>query len=141
MKVTYGEITLCDGVEHDGVAGKFIGPLGPNTVRTVWDQSPRKYIGAAAATPRNLGNALGEVPLRVGVVFTTVAAAQLFAYTHAQSLPLSGSLEITGDDGDSESFAVASIVECQVEQHGCACTIDYKFQTGAPDGDIEEPEE
>jgi|GEM_PF-6091625 len=133
MKVVYGATTLCDGVEYDGVAGKFIGPLGPNTVRTVWDQAPRKYIGAAAATPCNLGNALGEYPLRVGVEFATVAAAQVFAYTHAASLPASGTLAITGDHGDGEAFALASIAECSVEQSGCACIIDYKFQTGVPD--------
>lgn len=133
MKVKYANTTLCDGVEYDGVAGKFIGPLGMNTVRTVWDQAPRKYIGAAQATPCNLGNALGELPLRVGVEFSTVAAAQLFAYTHAQSLPASGSLEITGDDSDTETFAVASILECSIEQTGCACVIDYKFQTGVLD--------
>ncbi len=133
MKVVFGSTTLCDGVEYNGTAGKFIGPLGNNTVRTVWDQAPRKYIGAAQATPFNLGNALGELPLRVGVEFATVAAAQLFAYTHAQSLPQSGALEITGDNGDDETFALASILECGIEQTGCACVIDYKFQTGVLD--------
>jgi len=133
MKVVFGTTTLCDGVEYLGTEGKFIGPLGNNTVRTVWDQAPRKYIGADNATPANLGNALGELPLRVGVEFATVAAAQLFAYTHAQSLPKTGALEITGDDGDSETFELASIVECGIEQTGCACLIDYKFQTGVLD--------
>jgi hypothetical protein len=133
MKVVYGSTTLCDGVEYDGTAGKFIGPLGNNTFRVVWDQAPRKYIGAANATPANLGNALGELPLRVGCEFTTVAAAQYFAYTHAQSLALTGSLTITGDDGDTETFALASILECTIEQTGCACLIDYKFQTGVQD--------
>lgn len=133
MKVVFGTTTLCDGVEHIGTEGKFIGPLGNNTVRTVWDQAPRKYIGASSATPCNLGNALGELPLRVGVEFATVAAAQLFAYTHAQSLPKTGALTITGDDSDTESFELASIVECAIEQTGCACLIDYKFQTGVLD--------
>jgi hypothetical protein len=137
MKVVYGSTTLCDGVEYDGTAGKFIGPLGNNTFRVVWDQAPRKYIGAANATPANLGNALGEFNLRVGVEFTTVAAAQYFCYTHAQSLPLTGDITITGDDGDTETFALASIVECTIEQTGCGVLIDYKFQTGVQD----DPEE
>jgi hypothetical protein len=133
MKVVYGSTTLCDGVDYDGTVGKFIGPLGNNTVRTTWDQSPRKYIGAAQATPFNLGNALGEIPLRVGVEFSTIAAAQIFAYTHAQSLPQTGTLTMTGDDSDTETFGLASIVECSIEQTGCACLIDYKFQTGVLD--------
>lgn len=133
MKVVYGTTTLCDGVDYDGTVGKFIGPLGNNVVRTVWDQAPRKYIGAANATPCNLGNALGEMTLRVGVEFTTVAAAQLFAYTHAQSLPQTGALTITGDDSDTETYEVASILECVIEQTGCACIIDYKLQTGVLD--------
>ena len=133
MKVVYDTVTLCDGVEYNGTVGKFIGPLGTNNIRTVWDQAPRKYIGAANATPCNLGNALGEMSLRVGVEFESVAAAQLFAYTHAQSLPLTGALEITGDDSDTESFELASILECSIEQTGCSCLIDYKLQTGVLD--------
>jgi hypothetical protein len=133
MKVVYGTTTLCDGVDYDGTVGKFIGPLGNNSFRMVWDQAPRKYIGAANATPANLGNALGEFNLRVGVEFSTVSAAQYFAYTHAQSLPLTGSITITGDDGDTETFALASILECSIEQTGCACLIDYKLQTGVMD--------
>lgn len=84
-----------------------------------------------------MGNALGEFPLRVGVEFATVSAAQIFAYTHAGTLPASGTLTITGDDGDSESFAHASILDCSIDQSGCACVIDYKFQTGV----FDEPEE
>lgn len=133
MKVVYGSTTLCDGVDYDGTVGKFIGPLGTNTFRMVWDQAPRKYIGAANATPSNLGNALGEFNLRVGVEFSTVAAAQYFSYTHAQGLDQTADITITGDDGDTETFALASITECSIEQTGCGVLIDYKFQTGVQD--------
>lgn len=51
MKVVYDSTTLCDGVEYDGVVGKFIGPLGRNIIHTVWDQAPRKYIGAVPPPP------------------------------------------------------------------------------------------
>ena len=133
MKVEYGELTLCDGVEYNGVAGKFIGPLGSNVSRKTWDQSPRKYIGAANATPCNLGNALGELPLRVGVQFATVSEAYYFYLTYPDSLPGSGTLTVTGDDDETKVYQVASIMECVVDQNGCFCLIDFKFQTGVSD--------
>ena len=133
MKIEYGALTLCDGVEYIGTAGKFIGPLGTNVARKTWDQSPRKYIGAENATPCNLGNALGEFPLRVGVEFATVSAAHYFYLTYPDSLPASGTLTVTGDDGETKVYQAASIVECIVDQSGCSCVIDYKFQTGVSD--------
>ena len=135
MQVTFSGKIICDGAACAGQTGKFIGPLGTNTVRTSWDQAPRKYIGAKEAVPANTGNAVGEYPLQVGVEFATVGAAQMFAYSWAAGFgyPAEGKMVITGDDGDTETFPKASLADLSITQSGCFCLVAYKFTTGADD--------
>ena len=126
-------VTICHGVQYVGTAGKWVGPLGDSAFSCKWHTLAREFIGAADASPKNLGNRLWEVPLECGMECASEAAAWSNYYSWAASLPYGGwALKFTLDSGAVVTYAKAEIQELDMDVHGCFIIARYKFLCGHP---------
>lgn len=126
-------VTICHGVQYTGTAGKWVGPLGDSAFSCKWHTLAREFIGAADASPKNLGNRLWEVPLECGMECASEAAAWSNYYSWAASLPYGGwALKFTLDDGHTVTYGSAEIAELDMSVNGCFLIARYKFLCGHP---------
>lgn len=126
-------VTICHGAQHCGTAGKWVGPLGDSAFSCKWHTLAREFIGAADASPKNLGNRLWEVPLECGMECASEADAWSKYYSWAAELPYGGwALRFTLDDGRSVTYASAEIAELDMSVVGSFLLARYKFICGRP---------
>lgn len=126
-------VVICDGVSQTGTAGKWIGPLGDSAYSCKWHTLAREYIGAADATPQNLGNRQYEVPLRVVAEYASEGAAWASYYAlPARLLSDGASLVIVTDNGTTVTYGKAEIEELSASVVGVSVIVDYKFLCNAP---------
>lgn len=126
-------VTICHGAQYCGTTGKWVGPLGDSAFSCKWHTLAREFIGAADASPKNLGNRLWEVPLECGMECASEAAAWSNYYSWAASLPYGGwALKFTLDDGRTVTYASSEIAELDMSVHGCFLIARYKFLCGHP---------
>ena len=129
---TGGNVTLCDGADYAGTAGKFIGPLGEGMADTEWAVNLRKYIGAASASPKALGNAAHSFSLSVFVAFATEAEATAFRLGRAALMQHDGATLVCVEGAATITYSPACITKLRITQQGVGCTADYTFACGVP---------
>ena len=126
-------VTICDGAEYAGTPGKWVGPLGDSAFSCKWHTLAREFIGAADASPKNLGNRLWEVPLECGMECASEADAWSKYYSWVAELPYDGTrLVLVLDNGGTVTYATAEIAELDMSVTGCFLIARYKFLCGHP---------
>ena len=132
-KTGVSDKVICDGAQHCGTTGKWVGPLGDSAFDCKWHTLAREFIGAADASPKNLGNRLWEVPLECGMECASESAAWSMYYSWAASLPYDGTqLVLALDNGGTVTYGTAEISELHMDVHGCFLIAMYKFLCGHP---------
>ncbi len=130
-------VTICHGVSEDpqthSLVGRWVGPLGDSAFDCKWHTLAREFIGAADASPKNLGNRLWEVPLECGMECASEADAWSMYYSWAAELPYDGTrLVLVLDNGGTVTYGTAEISELDMSINGCFLIARYKFLCGHP---------